>query len=92
MTIHGGPYTFADDESMSMILRRQTSFKGRWKAQLQFPTCIEDEEAGIVVWLSKISYCSIGIRGVGSTGERNIVTRCPGEKLGSFEVSLPERY
>lgn len=68
LTIHGGPYTLADDAALSMLLKKQTSFSGRWTARVDFDPQRPGEEAGVSIWWSKWCYASIGLRGEASAG------------------------
>lgn len=65
LTIHGSPYYITDDESPSMLLRRQDTFEGVWHTQLDFEPSIAGEEAGTTVWWSKWAFASVGLRGKG---------------------------
>ncbi|KAJ9099309.1 hypothetical protein QFC21_004190 [Naganishia friedmannii] len=65
LTIHGSPYSITDDESPSMLLRRQDTFEGVWHTQLDFEPSIAGEEAGTTVWWSKWAFASVGLRGKG---------------------------
>jgi hypothetical protein len=93
LTIHGGPYTLADDAAISMLLRKQTCFEGQWALTLDFEPKREGEEAGVAIWWSKWSYVSLGVQlraGSGEeTGERELVFRHSDPKTEDpvFEVS-----
>lgn len=68
LTIHGSPYYFTDDESPSMLLRRQDAFEGVWQTELDFAPSAAGEEAGTTVWWSKWAFASVGLRGTGEEG------------------------
>jgi hypothetical protein len=59
LTIHGSPYNITDDESPSMLLRRQDAFEGVWHTQLDFEPSAARESAGTAVWWSKWAFASV---------------------------------
>jgi hypothetical protein len=90
LTIHGSPYYITDDESPSMLLRRQDAFEGVWHTQLDFEPSIAGEEAGTTVWWSKWAFASVGLRGKGQDQEvkREIVFKYTMLEDDDVHVSL----
>ncbi|GFZ51537.1 hypothetical protein JCM24511_09304 [Saitozyma sp. JCM 24511] len=64
IALFGGPYDIRVDESVTMLLQKQTSFRGTWDVQLDYTPERAGEEAGTTVWWSKWCFASVGIRGV----------------------------
>ncbi|RSH95494.1 hypothetical protein EHS25_000586 [Saitozyma podzolica] len=64
IALFGGPYDIRVDESVTMLLQKQTSFRGTWDVRLEYLPEREGEEAGTTVWWSKWCFASVGIRGV----------------------------
>jgi beta-xylosidase len=62
ITVHGGAYTLAMDECVSMLLRKQEAFAVDWEVKLDFRPTTPGEEAGIVAWNRKEAYAALGLR------------------------------
>ena len=83
--IRGGPYNLEEDESLSMVLKKQTTFTGEWTASIDFDPA-QGEVAGVGVWWSKWANATVSIRGLGQ-GKRELVTRWAVPDGTTFEVS-----
>lgn len=56
-------------------MRKQATFRQKWKVLLNFKPTKPGSEAGVVVWLNRYSYCSLGIH-LGDDGLRVVsITR-----------------
>lgn len=85
LTIYPSPYSITDDESPSMLLRRQDAFVGTWETIVDFTPGRPGEEAGTVVWWSKWAFSSVGLRGV--EGGREVVFKFPTLEDDKIQVS-----
>jgi hypothetical protein len=85
LTIYPSPYSITDDESPSMLFRRQDAFVGTWETIVDFTPGRPGEEAGTVVWWSKWAFSSIGVRGI--EGGREVVFKFPTLEDDKIQVS-----
>lgn len=85
LTIYPSPYAITDDESPSMLLRRQDAFVGTWETVVDFTPGRPGEEAGTVVWWSKWAFSSVGVRGI--EGGREVVFKFPTLEDDKIQVS-----
>ena len=86
--ITGGPFNLDEDESLSMVLRKQTTFNGRWRATVSFEPGGAGEAAGVGVWWSKWANATLFIRRA-ADGQRDLVFRHVEPEATSFTVSQP---
>jgi hypothetical protein len=84
--ILGGPYGLDEDESLSMVLRKQTTFHGVWRVTINFDPHDQGQGAGVAVWWSKWAHALLGIRG-GQGGGKELVFRYAEPNGTSFKVS-----
>jgi hypothetical protein len=85
LTIYPSPYSITDDESPSMLLRRQDAFVGTWETIVDFAPGRPGEEAGTVVWWSKWAFSSVGLRG--TERGREVVFKFPTLEDDKIQVS-----
>ena len=73
----GGPYTYRDDECVTMLLQKQTAFIGTWQCDID----LQPDEAGLeaftTAWWSRDAFASVGVRATGSDGSKEVVFRKP---------------
>lgn len=69
-----------------MVLRKQTTFHGVWRATVDFDPHEQGQGAGVAIWWSKWAHALLGIRG-GKGGTRELVFRYAEPDGTSFKVS-----
>ena len=91
LRLHGNSHNLSSPESPALLPRKQTAFRQKWKVLLDFKPTKPGSEAGVVVWLNRYSYCSLGIH-VGEEGHRVVSMTRPDDDGEMGREMVQVRY
>ncbi|KAH8899237.1 Arabinanase/levansucrase/invertase [Thozetella sp. PMI_491] len=92
LRLYGGPYELSSPEAPTMLLRKQTSYRERFKTRLVFNPRKQGYEAGVVLWWNQYSYATIGIARISREGgvqETTLLCRAPTGCAGDISIVYP---
>lgn len=78
LRLYGSCYSLSSPEAPAMLLRKQTSSTDVFKCTMNFNPSKVGYEAGVVLWWSEFSYCTLGVRLAQAGNPRLGTSRAPG--------------
>ncbi|GFZ44956.1 hypothetical protein JCM24511_02682 [Saitozyma sp. JCM 24511] len=87
LALFGGPWDIQVNESVTMLLQRQTAFDGRWEVEIDYPPSLRRHEAGTAVWWSNDGPIRIHIDTTPTYYTFYLVTGTQRNKIGQITSS-----